>query len=452
MPTRQFILSILIIIVANSLQADIYVNNQTGKDSNSGKDENQAVKTIAAGIKKLYATKDTKLILAKTSEPYYESLFIVSGGTIDKPLIIEGNGAIINGLREIPAEKWEIKENLYFYPHPRRGALRPYLVINNKTVPRGSDDLKKLKPFSHYWTKEGAYFKPEKGKSVKDYKIFGTLLISGVTITNSHYIICRNLISEYFANDGFNIHGNCQGLLFTNITGRYNGDDGFSAHDNVSAVVRKGYFHNNDFGIQDVHASQTDFFGVVAENNRRIGINFSGGIHSVTNSIVRNNKEGQIKVKGGNAPHIGFKKQDIIMTGITLLKDVAVAGENYGIFTDAGSKTTVINCIIKDTQVGIRCNRNSSIALFGVIIGKCSKAVIDNENSNIKIDFSILAPGNYIFNEKNYFVANIKDWSKNCSMGKNIIIKNPALLRGKHIFKQGRAKITAGLTIPQVKF
>ncbi len=440
---------IAVIGLATAVQADIYVNNASGNNSNSGKSPDKAVKTIAVGMQKLYQTGDSKLVLAKTSSPYYETLRVPKGGTFDKPLVVEGNGATISGLKPMPAAKWEKKGELYFYPHPRRGALRPYLVIDGKRVTVGTAKLAELKPFSHYWSKRGVFFKPAAGKSINDYKIFGTLLTSGFAVTNSHYIICRNLTSEYFSNDGFNVHGNCQFLLFENIVGRRNGDDGFSVHEDVGSIVRKGHFYENDYGIQDVNASRSIYYAVLSENNRKIGVHFAGGDHDLINSTVRDNAMGQIKLNNGNAAHIGLGKDNEIVSGVGFLKDVVASGPVYGIHNGGTSKMTVLNSVVSKTPVGIMCDSKAQMTLVGVIVQDCSKAMIETNTGKLEIDYSILAPGNNIYQGTVFPAAKFAEWSKKCKVGKNMIYQKTDKIHEVHLFKEGRTKVYAGLRMPK---
>ena len=236
------------IVIAGTASADIYINNKIGSDQNTGLSPENAVKTFSAAIKILSKTGERKLVLTNSDTPYFESLRLMNiNGTPAQPIIVEGNGAILSGLRKLPVTKWQQKaDGIWYYPHKRYGALRPYLVIDGRRV--SEKPLDKLTELSHNWTKQGVFFKPEEGKSIKDYQLYGTVLTSGFTVNNSSYITCRNLTCEYFSNDGFNVHGDSQNLFFENIVGRKNGDDGFSIHEDVGVVVRGGSFYENNYG------------------------------------------------------------------------------------------------------------------------------------------------------------------------------------------------------------
>ena len=90
---------------------------------------------------------------------------------------------------------------------------------------------------------------------------------TGFATASASYIVCRNLVCECFANDGFNMHGDCRGIYLENVVARYNGDDGISIHETGGLVVRGAHVHHNTFGLQDVNAARSFYNGVLAEHN-----------------------------------------------------------------------------------------------------------------------------------------------------------------------------------------
>lgn len=425
--------------------ATVYVNNLTGNDSNSGISPDLPVKTLAAGMRKLYATGDLKLVIAKTAVPYFETLRITRGGTAAKSLIIEGGGAVINGLREIPTTNWQKQGKAFFFPSPSRPPLMPYLVINGKKVPQGKTKAD-IKPFSHYWADSGVYFRPETGKDIGSYKIFGTLLKNGVEIRSASYIICRNLSCERFSNDGFNIHGSCQFNLFENIIARHNGDDGFSVHDDAGTIVRNGLFYDNNFGIDDVNISRSDYYNIIAKNNHKYGIHFSGGMHSVINSVIKNNRMGQIKLNDGQADRMGISRDNPLTACLVFLKNVQLKGPVFGIYAQGRASVAILNSYIKHTPIGVKCDANARVSMTGVIIQSCSKAIIESWSKSLELNYSIVGPGNYSFAGKNYSHKNFKQWSNKCKVGKKVLLKKHNNASDNDFFISQKIKIPVGLT------
>ena len=401
---------LFVIVAAHAATADVYVNNKNGSDSNSGKSADKAVKTLETAVKIMRKTSDLKLVFANTATPYYESLrFNNFNGTPQKPIIVEGNGAVISGLKEIPASKWkQAKDGIWYYPQKRYGALRPYLVIDGKRVPVKS--FAKLKDYSHYWSRKGVFFKPHKDKSIKDYKIFATVLTSGFMVNNSSYITCRNLTCEYFSNDGFNIHGDSQGLFFQNITGRYNGDDGFSIHEDVGATVRGGEFYENDYGIQDVNAARSEYYGVVVTNNRRRGIHLLGGIHTIVNSVIKDNKWTQVQLESDYPKHLGFVKNNPHFNGTFYLKNLWISNGPAGISVQKEAAVTVANSIINNCKQGIIYKGKGPFHLYRSIVQNASKSVLDISGSNFHFDFNKYYPGKMVLNGKKYSATEFEKW------------------------------------------
>ncbi len=387
--------------------ADIFVDNVKGSAKGNGKDQpfiniNQAVTIAKPG---------DRVVIANTGKPYTHSISVRhKNGLPGNPIIFEGNGALITGLKAIAADKWEAKgNNVFFFKHPYHGALNPYLVHDGKPVPVVKK-LKDLTPGKHIWRHEGVYVIPPQGQTMKTWKLSGTLLASGFAVHNSNYITCRNLRSHYFSNDGFNIHGNCRGLYFENIESASNGDDGFSIHEDVGAVVQGGHFHHNNYGIQDVNASRSVFTGVLVENNRIDGAHFAGGYHSLVDSIVRNNRRVQVKVSVGMVKHLGFAKNNPMAESVVFLKNLYIKGGEAGLRVMRDTKVSMSHCIISGSEMGINVAKNATCHLTASVIADSSKhAVFCVSGGNLTMWHDVIGSGQITIDGKNY---NASDWSQ----------------------------------------
>lgn len=330
---------------------EVYVNRWSGSDANDGAAPERAVATLARGVSLLRS--GDALVLACGSEPYFETLNLGKlSGEPGRPVKVKGNGAVLSGLAPMPAGEWEAQgDGTYRHPHKRSGSLRPYLMDGDRKLPTGS--LDDLPPDSHCWTTNGVWFRPAVGRTLADYSLLGTLRTSGVVILDGSYITVSELTCERFANDGFNVHGGSRGLIFENIVGRHNGDDGFSVHEDVDVTVHKGFFHDNDFGVQDVNASQSVYHGLLVESNRVAGLDFYGGYHGVFDSEVRGNGQRQVGVSGNLAEHLGFSADNPLCTGLAFLKNVKVSGGGTGAKVASGSRLVLSGCVVEDLAVGV---------------------------------------------------------------------------------------------------
>jgi len=387
-------------LAASAFGETWYVNNKTGRNTNHGKTETTAFATIG---KALSACKTSdKLVLANTGVAYRESIRLAGlGGTPAKPFVIEGNGAVISGFKALAPEKWQAKENgTWFYEH-KRPPMRPYLRLDGKRVqPQRKPDT--LKPGQYCWAKEGIHFRPEEGKTPRDYDIVGTFYSSGLQISNASYIRCTNLIAEGFPNDGFNVHGECQGIHCENIEGRYNGDDGFSIHEDISAVVYNGWFHHNDYGIQDVNAGRSIYFGILAENNRRSGVEFHGGLHMLVDAVVRDNAGVQVKVAASQANHIGFSKTSLAVTGLSVLKNVAATGGQVALDVQPRGSVFASNCLFREAVRGVSVGPEASCHLTACVIYGCEEAEMATSSKNVELVNNLYHPGRFIWLKKRF--------------------------------------------------
>jgi hypothetical protein len=280
----------------------VYVNNVRGSDQADGLAPRLAaghapVLTLAKAVS-LLRTSDT-MVIANTGKPYRGAIHLFKqGGTPARPLVIEGNGAIIEGLGAVRPEDWRKEpDGLLSTPW---GHWLGFAAFVNGRVPAHMVEVKSRPAFADVAPGTGAwcsdekrgYFRLPQGKALADLRLELPYEFNGVTIHESSYVTVRNLHVRYFADDGFNEAGVCEGLVFENVEASYNGDQGMSAHNAVSATVRNAHFHHNHDGIADTQYSQTMYHGLRVHDNWRYGALFQGGYHLVTDAELRDNADG----------------------------------------------------------------------------------------------------------------------------------------------------------------
>jgi hypothetical protein len=375
----------------------VYVDCQNGQDSQDGLTAASAKKTIAVAVR-LLEPGDTLSLAA--GQMFYESIALPINGTPAKPITIEGNGAVISGLQAVPEDQWQDKgDGLFFQPAKiKHGALAPYLVDrDSRPLPHGSKP-DTMQPGQALCTTDGMYIRCEPGRSPADFGLHVTGRASGVVLSNRSYITVRNLVAEYFSNDGFNIHGYCRGLFFENITSRYNGDDGFSIHEDVAAMVRGGHFHDNNYGIQDVTASRSWYQGVLVENNRRIGVNFHGGARSLEDAVVRNNCESQVHIQSGKAHGLGYTPGNPMEEGLFFFKNVVVIGspDTPAFIVDDKSKVVVSNCAFLGGNTGVLVRKNGELHLHASIVAAAGREVQVMPTAKYVASANAFHPGRFV--------------------------------------------------------
>ena len=336
-----------------------YADNKAGNDANDGLSAEKAFRTLAVATARL---KPGDVLEISPGRIYYESLNIVTSGTPEKPVTVRGHGAVISGLAPVPDNSWkDCGEGLWHSPNTfQHGALRPRVLdaagrmISVVCGAPKSVPPKKLKPGESIWNGEGIFLRLAAGQTPVGMGLQGFYRATGVTINKQNYIVVEDIVAEHFANDGVNVHGCCHGLVFRNITTRWNGDDGFSIHEDVMANVYGLTTHHNDFGIQDVNASQSFFCGVNSFSNRMCGVDFHGGMRILRDATVYDNGGGQIRVRAGKAGQLGFAATNPMCRTRAYIKNVKVSGgAGEALMVGAGTDACAMECSFSGTDVGL---------------------------------------------------------------------------------------------------
>lgn len=285
-----------------------YINNETGRDTFSGtapqakENGTGPFKTIGNAVQRCQAG-DT-IVLTNTGKPYRENFcFQNKKGTAEKPIVFEGNGAVISGAVLIEQAQWKpAGEGLFMLEGLK---LAPdLLVINgrvsqmdrtspNVATPKPYKPVEELAPEEWTWTSGTGtlYFKTEQGKTIKDYIIEVSQLQWGFGISGneSAHITVRNVKVCHFSKDGFSIHGDGQHINFHNVESSYNVEDGISYHEHALGKITDSSFHHNGRGIADVTFSNTTYSRVRIFNNVGAGVLLHGGIHYLEDCEIFNN-------------------------------------------------------------------------------------------------------------------------------------------------------------------
>ena len=382
----------LVLIRSAAFGATYYVDNRAGNDHNDGKTQERALATIARAVS-LSNTSDT-IVLAKTGIAYNEPILLVQrGGTPQKPFTIEGNGAVLSGLRTLAPDKWKkTGDDLYFFPLSQTPYGQPYLASGGKKLVEGSA-ADALAPEQFYWDRQtGIFFQCDPGKTPASYDLGATLITSGFATASASYIVCRNLVCECFANDGFNMHGDCRGIQLENVVARYNGDDGISIHETGGLVVRGAHVHHNTFGLQDVNAARSRYAGVVAEHNH-VGASFHGGFHSLVDCYLRDNTAYQIDIVAGSPKHLIGSDHNPICRTTLFAGNVIVSGKGsqVGLRIGDGARAVVEHSVFTGTRTGILIEKGGLCHLTTSVIADCQCAIA-SDSTEVFRDYNVYHP------------------------------------------------------------
>lgn len=252
----------------------IHVNPRSGADSAEGSAD-RPLATIRRAI--TLARPGDTIFLDPQGSPYGEQiLFADKSGTESEPIVLDGQGAVIDGSVPIRPEEWEpVSDGLYkstiipqTYCYKANPAYtgRFFFVWEGK-INRMGRSLKGSKtPYKKpqdlvggewtYVAEETAfYLRLPDGQSLESAPVRVPKIVSGVQITgNCHHLVIRNVRVRHVINDGFALttgaapESTVRNIRFEKIRAEECGDDGLSAHGDCEVFVDDFYSRANSTG------------------------------------------------------------------------------------------------------------------------------------------------------------------------------------------------------------
>ena len=241
---------------ASAFGGVIYVDNLRGDDAANGRNAvtidfaTGPVRTISRGLQLLLP--GDSLNIANNGQPYYESMAVVGGrmsGSPVRPIIIEGNGAELNGAFPVPVAAWrKVEEHLWKFTPFRKGAY--LLILDNKALPETPvpTDARRLPEIPEgqwaAWRGE-IYFKTSTLEIPADRNLWFAVRSMGLTLYDVHDVTVRDLKFRHFRFDGINAHDRCQNVILENITSEENGRAGLTSAGTSFVVLQNPTLKNN---------------------------------------------------------------------------------------------------------------------------------------------------------------------------------------------------------------
>lgn len=235
-----FVLIIIVVGGAHASARDIFVNNLGGDDNyrgsqaqSRGGDEDGPVATINRALS--LAEPGDRIILANSGQPYHEMLSLSAAhhcGTRLQPLVIEGNGATLDGSRPVPPQAWEAVRGAVFRFRPARLAHQQLFLdgrpLARKHVTSPYGKLPDLEPLEWCLYDNYIYFRVEETKIPADYQLSHTALPVGITLYHVHDVLIAGLIVQGFQLDGINAHDGVRDCYLAGLNCRGNGRSGLA--------------------------------------------------------------------------------------------------------------------------------------------------------------------------------------------------------------------------------
>lgn len=234
----------------------IYIDNRIGNDINNGlAPTNEGlrvgpVKTFDRAIV-LLDTGDT-LEIANNGDgfPYHGSLRLIgndASGIAAMPMVINGNGAILDGSAPIPPEEWEFMGNgLWRFEPWKKGFYRLYR--GEQTLPEVASTREaraELPP--GYWTiwRAAIYYQalPDEIPANEPFRI--PVREAGIFLYHVHHIIIRDLTVRRYHLDGVNAHDQAAPVILERVRSVGNARSGVFIGGTSKLLIRGGAVQNN---------------------------------------------------------------------------------------------------------------------------------------------------------------------------------------------------------------
>lgn len=278
----------------------LYVDNVNGSDRYNGL---AAVADPAAGggpfqsIAHAFskAQLSDRIEVINTGVPYRGGNVLNRvGGTAEKPMVIEGNGAVISGLARVGPGKWQqvsgriVKTPFWPMSNRLKGAADfPYWIGTPQiwwldgaaAVNCRSEEELLATAGGFFWNKaeKAVWFHLPEGRQIEEVEVLLPVYGTGLNISGTaDNVVVQNFKSVYSWNDGFSAHGEAKNLIFRNCIAVDNCGQGFSMHDGTRVLVEDSYAARNaSSGACDVNRSQVTYRRSVLVNNA-----FEAGVYA----------------------------------------------------------------------------------------------------------------------------------------------------------------------------
>lgn len=283
-----------------ALSKNLRVDPLQGNDANDGR--LAPVKTIARAVR-LAQPGDTVHL---TPARYFESIDLTGkAGEPEKPITVDGHGAILDGSEPVRAADWEalghgLFRKVKLLPHIDPAIIQRWFFLwdghmnhMGRTSKGRSEPLKKPEDLqTGEWTyvqaEDAFYLRIAEGQSLDAAHIRYPQRSSGVILSSkAAHLVVRNVIATHVYNDGYNIHGAIRDSVFENIAAVECGDDGFSAHEDAECRIDGFVSIGNSTGLCDTVSSITHYRNLYIADCLGYDVFFIGDSpHSIENGLI----------------------------------------------------------------------------------------------------------------------------------------------------------------------
>jgi hypothetical protein len=235
---------------------DLYVNNLAGDDlldggSPTGRGSGRGpLQTLRQAL--WIANTGDHIVLANTGTPYRESVTLFGdkhSGFADRPFIIDGQGAVLDGSTPVPPDAWQHYRDNIFRFRPERMAFQQ-LFLDGRPAARPSPaaalgGLPALDPLEWVLYEGQVYFRVEEGRLPDQYNPSNAGLTVGITLYKVEHVAIGNLFVQGYQLDGINLQDVRSPCTLTQISARGNGRSGIAVCGASKATIEACLAGNN---------------------------------------------------------------------------------------------------------------------------------------------------------------------------------------------------------------
>lgn len=327
------VLCLLTISAGRGVARDWYVDNLLGADDSPGTVE-APLQTPNAAVGR--AVPGDTIHLVPNPEPYRQMVvFHNKSGEPGNPITIDGHGATLSGSEPLDPATWELVQGGLYRSttlQPANPAVigRYYFIFDgiinrmgrSSKGPRAAySKPEDLQPGEWTWVadEEAFYVRTPGDRPLAECDIAAPMRANGVALSGKcEHLVIRNLTATHVWNDGFNIHGESNDILFENIRAIECGDDGISAHEQCSIEVRGMISIGNSTGACHVNNANSICEDVYIQGCHGFGYYMlNTGTHILRNSIIVCDAAQSVVVAGDVEPPgtCTLKLENVVLLG-----------------------------------------------------------------------------------------------------------------------------------------
>jgi hypothetical protein len=258
MPIRLICLAILLAIGAagrECLAIDYYVDNVIGNDLLPGTSAQPhqgdgPVATISRALQ--LAGRSDRIVVANTQVLYHDMIGLSGphhSGTSERPFVIVGNGAVLDGTVVAQPGAWRHMQGNVFAIRPRRLTYQQLFLAGNplkrQDYPALFAGTPALQPLEWALADGHLFFCVEDGRAPEFYDLRHAGLQTGITLYNTRHVRIENLVIQGFQQDGINAHELVRNCELVDVECRANGRSGLSVGGVSRVLAVRSHFYDN---------------------------------------------------------------------------------------------------------------------------------------------------------------------------------------------------------------